>query len=45
MSSIDLAYSDKGAGPPLCMVHGIGSYKTTWEVLTENLSTDFTCVL
>ena len=44
MSSIEVSYSIAGAGPPLYMVHGIGSRKTTWEALTENLSTDFTCV-
>ena len=44
MSSIEVSYRIAGAGPPLYMVHGIGSRKTTWEALTENLSTDFTCV-
>ena len=44
MSSIDVAYRVVGKGPPLYMVHGIGSRKSTWEDLTENLSTDFTCV-
>ena len=44
MSSIEVAYSFVGEGPPLYMVHGIGSRKGTWEALTENLSTDFTCV-
>ena len=44
MSSIEVAYSVVGEGPPLYMVHGIGSRKVTWEALTENLSTDFTCV-
>ncbi len=44
MSSIDVAYNVLGAGPPLYMVHGIGSRKTTWQTLTEILSTDFTCV-
>ena len=44
MSSIEVSYSILGAGPPVYMVHGIGSSKATWEPLTENLSTDFTCV-
>ena len=44
MSSIEVAYSVVGEGPPLYMVHGIGSRKVTWEALTENLSTDYTCV-
>ena len=44
MSSIDVAYSVVGTGPPLYMVHGIGARKSIWEAITENLSTDFTCV-
>ena len=44
MSSIEVSYRIAGTGPPLYMVHGIGSRKTTWDALTENLSTDFTCV-
>ena len=44
MSSIEVAYSIMGEGPPLYMIHGIGSRKTTWTVLTEKLSADFTCV-
>ena len=44
MSSVEVAYSIVGAGPPLYMVHGIGSCKATWEVLIEDLRTDFTCV-
>ena len=44
MSSVEVAYSIVGAGPPLYMVHGIGSRKATWEALIKNLRTDFTCV-
>ena len=44
MSSVEVAYSIVGAGPPLYMVHGIGSRKATWEALIEDLRTDFTCV-
>ena len=44
MSSIEVSYSIVGTGPPLYMVHGIGSCKSTWDGLTENLRTDFTCV-
>ena len=44
MSSVEVAYSIVGAGPPLYMVHGIGSRKATWEALIKDLRTDFTCV-
>ena len=44
MSSVEVAYSIVGAGPPLYMVHGIGSCKATWEALIKDLRTDFTCV-
>ena len=44
MSSVEVAYSIVGAGPPLYMVHGIGSRKGTWEALIKDLRTDFTCV-
>ena len=44
MSSVEVAYSIEGEGPPLYMVHGIGSRKATWEALIEDLRTDFTCV-
>ena len=44
MSSVEVAYSIVGAGPPLYMVLGIGSRKATWEALIEDLRTDFTCV-
>ena len=30
MSSVEVAYSIEGTGPPLYMVHGIGSRKAKW---------------
>ena len=44
MSSVEVAYSIEGTGPPLYMVHGIGSRKGTRENLIKDLRTDFTCV-
>ena len=44
MSSVEVAYSIEGEGPPLYFIHGIGSRKATWEALIEDLRTDFTCV-
>jgi len=44
MSSVEVAYSIEGEGPPLYLIHGIGSRKATWEALIEDLRTDFTCV-
>ena len=44
MISVEVAYSIEGVGPPLYMVHGIGSRKATWGALIKVLRTDFTCV-
>ncbi len=44
MAAIDVAYRVTGQGPPLYMVHGIGSRKSTWDALTAELSKHFTCV-
>ena len=44
MSSVEVAYSIEGEGPPLYLIHGIGSRKATWEALIKDLRTDFTCV-
>ena len=44
MSSVEVAYSIEGEGPPLYLIHGIGSRKATWDGLIGDLRTDFTCV-
>jgi pimeloyl-ACP methyl ester carboxylesterase len=44
MSAIEVSYRIQGNGPPLYMVHGIGSRKTTWDSLIAELQEDFTCV-
>ena len=44
MTSIDVSYRIEGQGPPLYMVHGIGSRKSTWDPLVAALSPEFTCV-
>jgi len=44
MTAIDVSYRIAGSGPPLYMVHGIGSRKTTWDKLIAGLKDDFTCV-
>ncbi len=44
MSAVEVAYTVEGAGPPLYMVHGIGSRRVTWNALVEDLKADFTCV-
>ena len=44
MSAVPVAYSIEGDGPPLYMVHGIGSRRITWRALIDDLSSDFTCV-
>ncbi len=44
MSAVDVTHSIEGSGPPLYMVHGIGSRRTTWNALVADLKADFTCV-
>lgn len=44
MSSIDVAYTVEGDGPPLYLVHGIGSRRITWQKIIATLKSDFTCV-
>ena len=44
MSAIEVAYTIEGQGPPLYMVHGIGSRRATWDGLVPALAGDFTCV-
>ena len=44
MSAVDVAYTIHGDGPPLYMVHGIGSRRATWAGLVPALAGDFTCV-
>lgn len=45
MSAIDVTYSLEGSGPPLYMVHGIGSCKEGWLELVSHLKDRFTCVI
>ncbi len=45
MTAIDVAYECTGSGPPLYMVHGIGSRKTMWQPFVDALSSEFTCVV
>lgn len=42
--SIDCAYSSEGSGPPIIMVHGIGSRRQGWAGLTERLRDRFQCI-
>jgi len=44
MTAVDVSYSVAGEGPPLYMVHGIGSRRITWDKLVAELQRDFTCV-
>ena len=41
---MNTAFTVSGSGPPLYMIHGIGSRKTTWASLTEHLADAFTCI-
>ncbi|MDP6868169.1 MAG: alpha/beta fold hydrolase [Acidimicrobiales bacterium] len=44
MGAIDVSYTISGQGPPLYMVHGIGSRRVTWDGLLPGLEDHFTCV-
>jgi len=44
MTAIEVDYAIRGQGPPLYMVHGIGSRKATWDGLIPHLEDKFTCV-
>ena len=44
MSPVEVAHTIEGQGPPLYMIHGIGSRRTTWTGLVNKLAKDFTCV-
>lgn len=44
MAAIDVSYRIEGQGPPLYMVHGIGSRKITWDGIIPALRDHFTCV-
>jgi len=44
MGAIEVSYTVSGEGPPLYMVHGIGSRRETWDGLLPELEDHFTCV-
>lgn len=44
LDAVDVAYTVRGEGPAVFMVHGIGSRKTTWDALTNVLADEFTCI-
>ena len=44
MSAVNVSYTISGEGPPLYMVHGIGSRRVTWDDLLPGLEEHFTCV-
>lgn len=44
MSAIEVSYHVEGNGPAVYMVHGIGSRKTTWDSMIDELKDKFTCV-
>lgn len=44
MVAIEVAHTVSGKGPPLYMIHGIGSRRTTWDGIVPDLEEHFTCV-
>ena len=39
-----IAYDVAGSGPPVVFVHGLTSFRQTWDPVTDLLAADFTCV-
>ena len=44
MGAVDVSYTVSGEGPPLYMVHGIGSRRVTWDGLLPGLEDHFSCI-
>ncbi len=44
MTAVEVAFEVSGEGPPLYLVHGIGSRKTIWAGIVPHLEDRFTCV-
>ena len=44
MTGIDVAFRTDGTGPPVYMIHGIGSRKEHWNPFVAALSNRYTCV-
>lgn len=44
MAAVDCVHSIEGSGPPVFMVHGIGSRRSGWDAIVERLKDDFTCI-
>ena len=44
ISAVAVDYAIEGEGPPLYMIHGIGSRKVTWRGLIPHLKDKFTCI-
>lgn len=44
MSDPGISFCISGSGPPLYMIHGIGSRKSTWDGIVSVLEPHFTCV-
>lgn len=44
VSTIDLAYDERGSGPPVVFVHGLTFSRATWRPIVDRLSAQFRCV-
>ena len=44
MAAVDCVHAIEGSGPPVFMVHGIGSRRSGWDAIVERLKDDFTCI-
>ncbi len=44
MTAVPCAYSVDGSGPPLVLIHGIGSRRQTWNEIVQILKDEYTCI-
>lgn len=43
-AAVECVYTIEGSGPPLFLIHGIGSRRAVWKRLVEHLKDRFTCI-
>lgn len=44
MTAVPCAYTVDGSGPPLVLIHGIGSRRQTWNEIVQILKDEYTCI-
>lgn len=44
MTAVPCAYTVNGSGPPLVLIHGIGSRRQTWDEMVQILKDEYACI-